>query len=338
MSPKILYCDTEFNGWQEKRENLLDYAGRPLECLAKYGADFLGLGSWLELEHEIDFNKYDLIWIYLGHRYLPVPSWYSFPSIIRTKAPNAKIIFTVDYEGHWYNRRFDLRFKLSWEKADMMHVITNWGNEYFRKNLNIPIHYAHLGRPHAGGILNTLRPIPISKRARICFVRHTNLPQIMTQLQVIRKCGMEALGIDSVPKPFSYGNYIPYMADAFRVRGKFYPRLPFNQYLDVMSHAYVGLDNHVGPSRFAYEMDYLSIPVVHTELSEYANILFPNLTCPHDNIESMVTNIKILRANRKLYDMYIKQARYIGDTYFGLDECQKRMDDFIKMVMELKSK
>src|SRR3972149_6255764 len=120
---KMLFADTEFDGWIEGRSHYEDYAGRPLETLAKYNADFLGLDSWFKREDKIDFTKYDLIWCYLGHRAMS-PSWFTFPRLIKRKAPNVKVVFTTDYEGLFYDHDFDMRIKLAWDEADVMHVIT----------------------------------------------------------------------------------------------------------------------------------------------------------------------------------------------------------------------
>lgn len=328
----MLFCDTEFNGWEENRTHLDQYTGRPLECLAKYGADFLGLESWFELEGSVDFKAYDLIWVYLGHRYMK-PAWYSFPRLIRNYAPDAKIVFTVDYEGLWYGRDLDLRMKLAWEEADFMHTITDFGYKYFTEELSIPVHYGTFGRPYAGGIKSLPRPFAKSRRTGVCFIRHTNVPPIMTQLEVIKKMRMKAIGIDSVPQPFSDGSYLPYMADAFRVKGDFYPRLEFSQYLDVIKKAYVGLDNHVGPSRFSYEMASLGVPVVHSRFSEYGNSLFPMLTCNHDSIGDMYFKIKSLRKSKRFYQECIDQAAFELKHYFNVNTCQRRLELFMEKVM-----
>lgn len=329
---KVLFCDTEFDGWEESRGLREQYVGRPLECLAKYEADFLGLGSWLEYEDLIDFEDYDLIWAYLGHREM-IPAWYTYPRLLKKKAPHAKVVFNVDYEGFWLNQELDLRFVRAWEWADFMHVITRWGEYYFDQRIDSLVWYGTFGRPYAGGIKLTPPPVPVSRRSKVCFIRHTNIPPIITNLEVIKLSGRQAIGIDAVPPPFSDGSYLAYMADAFRVKGEFYPRLKFMSYLNLIRRAYVGLDTYIGPSRFSYEMALLKVPVVHTELCEYGSIINNTLTCPYEDVGEMVKRIKDLR-DKDLYREMVDISYNNVITYFDPEKCQERLDEFIKVVME----
>lgn len=329
-----MFCDTEFDGWEESRGIREQYSGRPLECLAKYSPDFLGLKSWFELENEIQFKDYDIIWIYMGHR-LMVPAWYCYPRLIRQKAPKAKIIATTDYEGLWGSgKEIDLRLKLAWDESDYFHVITRLGEKIFSEILKTKVYYGIFGRPYAGGINYLPTQVPLSERRGISFIRHTNMPPILTQLEVIKRLNMSTIALDSVPPPFSDGSYIEYMAKGFDLEGEFYPRLNFNSYLQVLSKSYAGLDNHVGPSRFAYEMALLKIPVVHSENSEYANILFPDLTCPQDGVGEMIKMIqRLIKNENSFYEEQQEKGFNIANTYFNPEECQKRLDEFIEMVM-----
>ncbi len=328
---KILFCDNEFEGFEEARGAPEQYVGRPLEGLAHLKADFLGLKSWFTID-DIDFGAYDVIWIYLGHREMQ-PAWYVYPRLIRHEAPNAKIVFNVDYEGYFHNRKLDLRFKHAWECADVMHVVTKLGERFFTKHLSIPVVHDHLGRPHAGGI-KAPPPVPLYKRHGVVFTRHTNIPEILTELEVIKKSRMKAIGIDSVPPPFSFGKYLKYMADAFKLKGEFYPRLPFNQYLKVISKAYVGICNHVGISRFAWECMECGIPVIHSEYSEWGNILYPNLTVKHNDVASFLGMIKELRKNNDNTQLFIWQAQGIAEEKYSLKACEGRVDSFLKVLLE----
>lgn len=330
---KILFCDNEFDNWEESRGIREQYTGRPLECLAKYSPDFLGLKSWFDLENEIPFDSYDIIWIYMGHR-LMLPAWYTFPRFIRRKTSKAKIIITTDYEGLWYNQDFDLRIKQAWDEADYMHVITRLGEKIFSNILNIPVYYGTFGRPYAGGIKGIPVPLDIGKRNGVSFIRHTNIPPIITQMEVIKRVGMKAIAFDSVPPPFSDGSDIRMLAKGFGVEGEFHQRLEFEDYLSILNKSYVGLDNHVGPSRFSYEMAMMKIPVVHSENSEYANIIFPDLACPQDGTEEMIAKIKELMGNVDYCVEIGEKGFNTANTYFNPEECQKRLDEFIEIVMK----
>jgi hypothetical protein len=330
---KVLFCDNEFGDWEEAREIPDQYAGRPLDGLVKYKADFLGLKSWLGMYEKIDFSSYDLIWIYLGHRKM-IPSWYVFPRLVRQKAPDAKIVFTTDYEGLWFDREFDLRMRYAWEHADVMHTITKQGFDFFSKNLSIPVVYGHFGCPHAGGLKYIPPPVPKYKKKGIVFIRHTNMPSIIPQLEIIKRMRMKAIALDSVPPPFSHGEHIKLMAESLAIKNiTVYPRLDFVSYLQVLSGTYVGIDNHVGPSRFSYEMAQLQIPVVHTCYSEYGNVLFPFLTCPHGDISAFVEQIRKLRKSPEKYRKIAEFGHSNSQKYFGLKACKRRLSKFVKKLM-----
>jgi len=332
---KVLVCDNEFSGWENARSNPEQYVGRPLESLAKYHADFFGLASWFERADDVDFKSYDLIWIYLGHRSMQ-PAWYCYPRLIRQKAPNAKIVFNVDYEGFWHEKALDLRFKESFECADVMHVITRWGEEYFKKRLSIPVYYGHLGRPHSGGIkAPDWIPFPKRKRKSICFIRHTNVPSILTEMEIIKKMNAYSIGIDSIPPPFSDGRYLSYLARIYNIKGDFYPRLPFPDYLRIIGQCSIALCNHVGISRFAWECAVCGVPVVHSDLSEWGNNLFPSLTVPHGNISKFCEMIETFKRKKHEYKYSIlESAKKLMDTQYGFDMCQNRLDELINGVMK----
>jgi hypothetical protein len=254
------------------------------------------------------------------------------------------MVFNIDYEGLFSKGEIDLRFLLAWRHADVMHVITKLGYDIFssiRKFYDdktfIPVHYGHFGRPHAGGI-HAPSPTPLYKRHGVVFTRHTNMPEILTELEVIKKSRMKAIGIDSIPPPFSFGEYLRYMADAFKVKGNFYPRLPFTQYLQVLSKAYVGICNHVGVSRFTWECMRCGIPVIHSEYSEWGNILYPSLTVGHNDTQAFINKIKVMRKVTKqykhVYENPIKLAQMRARTEYSLKVCELRVDEFLKRLLE----
>ena len=303
-----------------------------LECLAKYKADFMGLNSWFKLENNVSWEKYDLIWIYLGQREMN-PAWYVYPRLIRNKAPHAKIVFNVDYEGFWFNKSLDLRFILAWENADVMHVITKWGYEYFKTKLPKVV-YGHFGRPYAGG-LNTPSPTPFTKRSGISFIRHTNIPSMITEFEVAKQSHRKIKAIDSVPQPFSDGSYLKQLGFSYDVKGDYYPRLEMSKYLEVIGSAYVGLCNHVGVSRFSWDCMEMGVPVVHNEYSEWGNNLFPSLTAKHNNADSFVKLIQKVRkewSKQQYFDCVLKSITTANKKY-SVNILQKKLDKFIKDLM-----
>jgi len=325
---KFLFCDNSKAEIKIKASNSLDYVGRPLDSLATLNGTQVGLENWFLFEKNFDFSSFDLIWIYLDHRSL-IPNWYSWPEVIKTRAKDSKVIFTVDYEGLFVEKQIiSPRILNAWKSADAMHVITKLGHDFFTKVLSIPIYYTHVGRPQFGN-WKWPKPMDFNSRNGVVFVRHTNLPSIIFELELIRDLNLKAIGIDSNPDA---KGWLEQQAQCLRVEGQFFNRLDFNQYLKISNLARLGIENHLGPSRFSYEMALMDLPVVHSEKSEYGNIIWPKLTAKSGNKRSFREKIKLLN-DKTFYRRVINQAEEICFNYFSPPACEERLSKLIENIM-----
>jgi len=272
MTSKILYCHTD---GAEFVENQYDIARIYQEsALFRTKPDILGLRAWDEHKDKIDFSQYELVWIHLNPTELSVP-WYMFISFLRKRCPNAILIGKHEWWEKYYQEEMPEVLIRYMNKCDYIHVNTGMGKQTVETYLSPPPLYYHIGNPMPREYKYPT-PLPWDERDGIVTIMHSSHDPMIRKMEMAKRTGLPLTVINS--EPFSDGR-LGMLADAVGGDITFHERLEWDEYLDVISRHKIAFDfDYRGICRFAYEAAKVKVPVVGSDLCEYRNLLYPDLT------------------------------------------------------------
>lgn len=320
----ILFCDTDHEGFHTGFYEASKHY--QVSALTKIKPDALGLKSWEVLKDQVDFSKYKLIWMHLNPRIM-YPPWYLFPRYIKKKAPDAVLILKHEWWEKYYDEPMPYILKKYFGYADYIGVNTIMGKEVAEKNIDVPVVYHHIGEPR----VNTSWPpsLPWSKRGSIFVMRHTSRDSMIRKFEIGKEVGVSMTVIDA--EPFTDGGRLKALAEAINVDAECYGRLDWTDFMDKIRECRVAIElDYVGICRVAYECAKVNVPMVGTNLAEYRNILFPDLTFEPDDLDGMAQKIKeiYIKEPRKI----IRDGRTMAEEYFSEEACRARLFELFEEI------
>jgi hypothetical protein len=271
-----------------------------LSGFMRFVPDILGLRSW-EQYKDMDFSKYDLIWIHMNPRIM-TPAWYDYPKLIRARAPKAILVGSHEYEPQFYQQDgpfIDLSvcrmhippvIKKGFDYLDYWVSSNKPSWEFLKDYLTIPVLYAHISEPKVEEE-EWLPPLPWEDRNGVFTISHSVVLPMTRKFGIIKDVELSS-SIISTNKIDKTLKHLEEMAMAFQISNiKCYETLPWLEYTDVYRHNKVAFDiDYIGVCRMAHEGAKLGVPTVGTNLMEYRTMLYPELTVntPEEMVEKIL--------------------------------------------------
>jgi len=147
--------------------------------------------------------------------------------------------------------------------------------------------------------------------------------------QIGKEVGVSMTVIDA--EPFTDGGRLKALAEAINVDAECYGRLDWTDFMDKIRECRVAIElDYVGICRVAYECAKVNVPMVGTNLAEYRNILFPDLTFEPDDLDGMAQKIKeiYIKEPRKI----IRDGRTMAEEYFSEEACRARLFELFEEI------
>jgi hypothetical protein len=256
-----------------------------------------------------------------------IPSWYSFPRLIRDRVGSTTIIISHEYFEKYYDTPMEFLVRNCLTYADYVHVNSWMARDILQDEFNVL--YNNISQPIPDSVHQFPESFPFEEKEGIVTLDNSVNTEYVPLFETLRQSDLPVRILTANHTKKS--DWCDNLVDVYGIDATVYERLPWVDYINMINKSRVAVAmGYNGICRFAYESANVHTPVVGHNRLEFRNILYPSSTV--DNSMEGGEYIKQIYNMENEWKSLNTYADIIVKDYWSIETVNQRLEKLLKKV------